>query len=162
MSEPCILAVDPGLTGACAYYFPSAPDRVRVEDMPVCDGEVNVAALVRQIQQMGPTMAVIERCGPRPTDGVRQAFGMGIAYASVRACVAFCQVPVTLVTPVSWKGKMKLAGGKEGKEQARSLCLDMFPACADRFARKMDHNRADAAALALYAARYLLPARVAA
>lgn len=162
MAEPCILAIDPGLTGAVAFYFPSIPERVSVEDMPVCDGEVNVAMLVRRIKQMGPSLAIIELVGPMPTDGAKQAFRFGAAYMAARAAVAFCEVPVRLVSPASWKRSMKLIGGKEGKEQARALALQSFPATAARFERVKDHGRAEAALLALYAAQTLMPATVAA
>jgi hypothetical protein len=34
----CIMGIDPGLSGAIAFYFPDAPGRCAVEDMPVVDG----------------------------------------------------------------------------------------------------------------------------
>jgi hypothetical protein len=41
----CILGIDPGLSGATAWYFPAAPDRVAAEDMPVVGGAVHFATL---------------------------------------------------------------------------------------------------------------------
>ena len=52
---------------------------------------------------------------------------------------------------------MKVAGGREGKEQCRALALQRFPACAASFARVEDAGRAEAALLALYAAQRLGP-----
>jgi hypothetical protein len=158
MSEPCILACDPGLSGAIAYFFPSAPDRVAVDDMPVVDGEVEPASIIRRIKQMGPTNAIIERVGPMPRDGAVQAFRFGSAYAAVKVAVALAGVPYHLVTPATWKKHFRLAGGKDGKEQSRALALQLFPASAELFARKKDDGRAEAALLARYYAEKLMPA----
>ena len=59
------------------------------------------------------------------------------------------------MTPGTWKKAMKVAGGREGKEQCRALALQLFPACAASFARKKDQGRAEAALLALYAGQHL-------
>jgi hypothetical protein len=156
MSETCICAIDPGLTGAMAFYFPSLPGRIAVDDMPVVDGEVEPATIVRRIRQMGPTVAIIERVGPMPKDGAVQAFRFGSAYAAGKVSVALCEVPYHLVTPAVWKKHFKLAGGPDGKEQARALALQLFPASAEHFARKKDHGRAEAALLALYCSEKLI------
>jgi hypothetical protein len=47
----CILAIDPGLTGAMAFYHPEANDRVSVYDMPVVGGEINAAGVIRMIKR---------------------------------------------------------------------------------------------------------------
>jgi hypothetical protein len=44
-AAPCILGIDPGISGAIAFFFPVAPDRVAAEDMPVVAGEVDCATL---------------------------------------------------------------------------------------------------------------------
>lgn len=162
INEPCILAIDPGLTGAFSFYFPSYPDRVSVEDMPVVDGEVEPATLIRRIKQLGPTAAIIERVGPMPKDGAVQAFRFGSAYAAAKVSVAACGVPYALVTPAAWKRHFRLGGGAEGKEQARALALQTFPASSEHFARKKDHGRAEAALLARYYVEKLMPQQVAA
>ncbi len=148
----CFMAIDPGLTGGIAFYFPSNPERVAVEDMPVIGGEVNVSALIDRIRQMRPTAALIEQVGPMPTDGVMQAFRFGAAYSAAKAAVTACGVPMHLVTPSKWKRDLSLHGGKEGKEAARAMANRIFPAVANQFARKKDHNRAEAALLARYGA----------
>lgn len=148
----CVLAIDPGLTGALAFYFPAHPERVAIDDMPVANGEIDVALLARRIDQLAPAYAVVERVGPRPTDGCRQSFSFGGAYASVRATVTLCSVPMHLVAPATWKRHHKILGADDPKEAARALALRLFPASSDRFERKMDHNRADAALIAKFAA----------
>ena len=70
MTAPSIFGVDPGLSGACAFFFPSAPDRTAVEDMPVVAGEVDCATLAARILQMAPASAVVERVASMPKQGV--------------------------------------------------------------------------------------------
>jgi hypothetical protein len=149
----CILAVDPGLTGAMAVLMTGIPDRVAVYDMPVVDGEINHHQLNHMIRSFAPDVAWIERVGPMPRDGVKQAWRFGSAYTAARVVVSLLNIPTTLVTPAQWKKAMKVAGGPDGKEQCRALALQMFPACAEHFSRKKDQGRAEAALLALYAAK---------
>jgi Holliday junction resolvasome RuvABC endonuclease subunit len=150
----CILAIDPGLTGALAVLMTGIPDRVAVYDMPVVDGEINHHQLSHIIRSFGPDVAYIERVGPMPRDGVKQAWRFGSAYTSARVVVSLLNIPTMLVTPGAWKRTMKVGGGPEGKEQCRALALRLFPACAASFVRKKDQGRAEAALLALYAAQF--------
>lgn len=161
----CIVAIDPGLTGAVAFYFPSAPDRIAVEDMPVVNGEVDSHGLNRLIQRMGPTLAIIEHVnampsipgkgGQRRSMGAQSAFNFGRAFEAGRTTLALSGAPLHLALPKDWKKHFRLSGGDEGKEAGRALAIRLFPACAERFARKKDHGRADAALLARYAAEAL-------
>jgi Holliday junction resolvasome RuvABC endonuclease subunit len=150
MDEYCILAIDPGLTGAMAVYYTSAPDRVSIYDMPVVDGKVNAAALRDTLRLHRPDMAVIERVGPMPRDGVAQAWRFSAAYATAQAVCALSDIPMTLITPAAWKKAMKVAGGPAGKEQCRALAIRLFPVCSHLFARKKDAGRAEAALLAYH------------
>jgi hypothetical protein len=149
----CILAVDPGVTGALAFYLTDFPDRVSVLDMPLVDGEVNPHELRDIINIYKPTQAVIELVGPMPRDGVRQAWRFSAAFTTAKAVVTLLDIPITLVTPGAWKKAMKVTGGPAGKEECRAKAIQCFPACAAAFARKRDQGRAEAALLALYAAQ---------
>lgn len=157
----CICAIDPGLTGAVAFYFPDVPDRVSVEDMPVVAGEVDAHALARLIRQYGPSRAVVERVNAMPSTGkgerrrpmgAQSMFNFGAACAVARTVVTLCGVPFDMVVPGDWKRHHRLTGVEDPKEAGRLLALRRFPASAERFARKKDHGRADAALIALYAA----------
>ena len=105
---------------------------------------------------MAPTTAIDEQVASMPRDGGKQAFAFGRAYGTARTVVALSGVPTHLVRPADWKRHFKLPGGPDGKEASRALALRMFPASAERFARKMDHNRAEAALLALYLATIVM------
>jgi hypothetical protein len=152
-----ILAIDPGLTGAMALYATDVPDRVGVYDMPIVNGVIDIHRIHSLVYDWQPHIAVIERVGPMPRDGVRQAWRFASAYSATCTVVALLHIPITLVTPGSWKKAMKVKGGPEGKEQCRALALQMFPACAAHFARKKDQGRAEAALLAVYASQQRKP-----
>jgi hypothetical protein len=57
-----------------------------------------------------------------------------------------------LVTPSRWKRHHGILGSADGKEAGRALALRLFPASAETFSRKKDHNRSDAALIARWAA----------
>lgn len=144
----CICGIDPGLSGAIAFYFPSEPGRVLAEDMPCVAGEVDVDTPAARIMQMRPTMAMIERVSAMPKQGVSSTFKFGVSYGAARAVVAVLRIPMRLVTPPKWKGHFRLDADKE---KARALALQLWPGVGC-FARKRDHGRAEAALLARYAA----------
>ncbi len=158
MSAPCILGIDPGLTGACAFFFPSAPDRVAPEDLPVVASEVDAATLAARIIQMAPAFAVVERVASMPKQGVASTFKFGASYGAVRGVLAALQIRTHLVAPAVWKKHFRL---DSDKEKARALALRMFAASPEHFSRKRDHNRAEASLLAVYGASLDLGGRVA-
>ena len=151
-----ILAIDPGITGALAFLDIEKPSRVAVFDMPTLDGDVNPHALRDQIQTFMPDHAVIERASSRPKQGIASAWRFSAAYTTACVVVRLMTIPLIVVTPTQWKKALKLPGGKDGKEQARELAIDMFPLCAQHFSRKMDHGRAEAALLAYYYSQWAI------
>lgn len=148
---PCVLGIDPGLSGAVAYYFPDHPGGITAEDIPLAAGEVDAVTLARRIQQMRPTMAVIELVGSRPGQGVSSTFKFGVAFGVLRGVALTLGVPLHRVAPTTWKRHFKLG---PDKEQARAMAISLWPA-SDAFSRKRDHNRAEAALLARYGAEAL-------
>jgi hypothetical protein len=148
MSTLCILAVDPGLTGALAFYFPGE-NAISAEDMPVVGKDVDAATLVARIAQMKPDVAIVELVASRPGQGVASVFKFGCGFGMVRGVVAASGVPLHLVSPSKWKRHFGLSSDKE---QSRARALQFWPARAELFSRKRDHGRAEAALLARYAA----------
>ncbi|WP_292532290.1 hypothetical protein [Methylocystis sp.] len=145
----CILGVDPGLSGAVAFYFVDAPHLVAAEDMPTVDGAIDVATLASRIRQMQPGLAVIERVAAMPKQGVASTFKFGAAYGALLGVVGALSIPSILVTPPKWKKHFAL---NSDKETSRALALRLWPARSDLFERKKDHGRAEAALLARYGA----------
>ncbi|MCA0344135.1 MAG: hypothetical protein LCH99_31000 [Proteobacteria bacterium] len=152
MKEPCILGIDPGASGALSFYFPSHPELISVEDVPLVAGEIDAAQVARRIEQMAPTMAIIEQVGSMPKQGVSSTFKFGVAYGVVRGVVAAMGVPTHLVTPSVWKKHFRLDADKE---KARALAIRYWPT-SQHFERKKDHGRAEAALIARFGAEILL------
>jgi len=152
MTEVCICGIDPGLSGAIAFYFPSHPERVAVEDMPLADGEVSTPLLAEMIVSFQPSLAVIERVSAMPGQGVVSMFNFGRAYGDVRGCIGALAIPIQYVTPGKWKKHYQLGADKE---ECRGRALQLFPSCAEHFKRKKDHGRGEAALIAKYGAEVL-------
>jgi Holliday junction resolvasome RuvABC endonuclease subunit len=148
-AKACVLGVDPGLSGALAFYFPDAPSRVAVEDMPVAGGAVDAANLASLIARFQPDFVVVERVASMPRQGVASTFKFGVSYGAVVATLAALQIQTRLVVPGTWKRHFKLGADKE---QARALALRLFPMCAAHFSRKKHHGRAEATLIALFGA----------
>ena len=149
MTASCILGIDPGLSGAVAFYFPQAPDRIVAEDMPVADRLVDCATLAARIRQMAPGLAIVERVASMPKQGVSSTFKFGTAYGAVIGILATLEIRTVLVTPQVWKKHFRLDGDKE---KGRALALRTFAKTPEHFSRKKDQGRAEAALIALYGA----------
>lgn len=148
----CVLGIDPGLSGALAFYFSEAPTRVTALDMPVVDGNVAEAIVTDHCAQFRPDHAIIELVGARPGQGVSSMFRFGRAFGTVIGVLGGLHIPYTLVTPAKWKKHFHLDGDKE---KSRALALRTFVDTPQHFARKKDDGRAEAALLAMYGAHML-------
>jgi hypothetical protein len=144
-----IMGVDPGVTGAIAFYSPDDPSLITAEDIPTVAGEVDPDTLAARIKQMRPTECVIERVHSMPKQGVSSTFKFGAAYGMIRGVTATLGIPCQLVSPSTWKKHFHLAG--KDKEAARALAIQLWPGVG-YFARKLDHNRAEASLLARWGA----------
>jgi crossover junction endodeoxyribonuclease RuvC len=152
MTSRCILGIDPGISGAVAFYFPAMPDKIAVDDMPTAAGDVDPATLAQRISQMRPDLAIIERVHSMPRQGVSSTFRFGSSFGCAIGVVAALGVPTHFVSPGRWKRHYAIGSDKE---QARALALRLWPASI-HFGRKRDHNRAEAALLARYGAEVLV------
>jgi hypothetical protein len=148
-----IMGIDPGISGAVAFYFPMVPSRISVDDVPVAGGEINGYELARLIKIHRPTLAVVEKVGAMPGNGGVSMFNFGRAYGDVRGVISALDIPMHFVTPQKWK---KHFGLTSDKEQSRLRAIRTFPAVADSFKLKKHDGRAEAALLALYGAEVLM------
>lgn len=148
----CILGIDPGVTGAVAFYFPEVPGRIAVNDVPVAGGEISAPHLASLIRRYSPSMAVIEKVAAMPKQGVVSVFNFGRSYGDVRGVVGALNIPLHFVTPQKWK---KHFGLTSDKDLSRKLAIRMFPNVADHFALKKHDGRAEAALIALYGSEVL-------
>lgn len=165
-----ILGIDPGVSGALALFDPArtAASGLRwiVEDIPVIGDEkheLNAGVLRDFLRRYSPEHAFMEFVTAMPSiagpDGKRR--GMGVAGAfrfggffyALKAVLACCDVPYTLVTPASWKKFHGLKGSD--KERSRLRAIQLFPELSERLKRKKDQNRAEAALIAEYGRKIL-------
>ncbi len=150
-----VLGIDIGISGALALLDDHGR-LIEVADMPVlADGAknrrtVNAALLAEIVYKSQAKRAFIEYVGPRPGEGAVGAFSFGRSRGVIEGVLAACGVPAVFITPPAWKKIIGIPPGKEGaKDAARSQSLRRWPAHAGKFARVMDHGRAEAALIAV-------------
>ena len=145
----CILGIDPGVTGAIAFFFPETTSRIVAQDLPLANGEISAPLLADLIRTYAPSLAIIERVSAMPGQGVVSMFNFGRAYGDVRGVIGALSIPTHYATPQKWKRHFRLSSDKE---EARALALRLFPACAEHFRLKKHHGRAEAALIAKFGA----------
>ena len=151
MTEACIMGIDPGVSGAVAFYFLDYPNRISVYDAPSVGKEINAPAFAQLIKQYSPTICYIESVNAMPKQGVVSSFNFGQAYGCVRGVVAAVGVPTVLVSPRKWKAFFAL---DSDKEKSRRLAIMKWPDCG-HFNLKKHDGRAEAALIALYGSKQL-------
>lgn len=143
-----VLGVDPGLHGALALFDPLTDD-LDLYDMPAtADGLVDVYELGRWVDARSHRIgrAVLERVGQMPGSG--HAFSFGRNYGDVRGVLGANFIPMSVVTPAKWKRAM---GVTKDKASSLAKACELFPLHANKFARKKDADRAEAALIAKWA-----------
>lgn len=153
-----VYGIDPGLTGALAVLINGR--LIDVADLPVREeggGTVKrrldaavLAAMVREVRRqhgVDSELAVIERVGAMPKQGVASVFSLGHTAGVVEATMLAIGVPVEFVSPAVWKRSMELGRDKSDARAKASLC---YPEQAGFWRLKSQHNRAEAALLARY------------
>lgn len=146
MTHKCIIGLDPGTSGAVAFYYPEQPHLISAYDVPLVDGNINAAALYDLIRQYGPDLAVVEIVHAMPKQGVSSSFNFGKSYGIALGVIGSLKIPTVHVSPTKWK---KFFGLSADKEEARALAISKWPA-ALHFRRKKDNGRAEAALMAWY------------
>ena len=159
-----VLGVDPGLSGAIASYDGTT---LMVEDMPTIQFKgtkkmktrivLTELADMMQVQFDGADHAYIEEVSAMPGQGVTSMFNFGTSFGIIQMAVAMIGVPITMVSPMKWKMEMGL---NSDAEKSRNRALQLFPNSVEKFKRKMDHNRAEAALIAWYGYKMLTVGRV--
>lgn len=173
-----VLGIDPGLSGAAAVLESGAAGRVwslvDAIDLPTftpsrfsdAQRRIDVPAFCAWLARMAPDVAIVELVGAmtRQHDDAREEFrGMGAtsamkfgrAVGAIEAAIIGSGVRIEWVVPQSWKRHFGLKG--PDKEQSRALALVYWGAPGPDganthrlLARKKDHQRAEAALIALW------------
>lgn len=153
------LGIDPGLSGAIAFYHTSPGSILTIFDMPTLTlmrnkkqkRSVNLYELARIIDSIKTKIsrAFIEDVTASPQMGVTSAFSFGFSAGVVQMAVAANFIPTTLVRPELWKKALHVPKDKDG---ARAAASKIFPAYVGLWARGVDDGRAEAALIAYYGA----------
>lgn len=150
-----VLGIDPGLSGGLAIVAGergSLPRLLDVSDIPT-HGEnakrrVDAIAVMEFIRKNMPNFGVIERAQAMPDQGSSSGFIYGRAVGALETCMEGLLIPNQIIESTAWKKANGLI--KADKEQSRQRAIKLFPGNHDFFARKKDHNRAEAALIAWY------------
>lgn len=95
------------------------------------------------------TLSCLPHVAARPGEAPSGAFAFGRSRRVIEGVLASQAVPVRFVTPAWWKRRVGIPSGRDMKDTARSIAIARWPALADLFARKLDHDRAEAALIGL-------------
>ncbi len=148
-----LVAIDIGRTGALALFvggtLAEVADMPTLADGPACRPTVNAPLLAALVRRWAPAEAVCEHVGARPGEAPSGAFAFGRSRGVVEGVLGGQAVPVRFVTPAWWKRRVGIPAGADMKDRARSVAIGRWPALAEVFARKLDHDRAEAALIGL-------------
>lgn len=152
------LGIDPGLSGAIAFYDPTTND-LKIWDMPTHElkvagkkrRKIDIFALANIIDEMSELtrMGSVEEVGAMPRQGVTSCFSFGFAAGCAQMAVAACGIALETPRPNVWK---KAMGVTADKDQARRQASRLMPKHAGMWTLVKHDGRAEAALLAYYTA----------
>lgn len=125
-----LIGIDPGCSGAIVVLQSARfPEPIEWMRMPTLKegkaSRVDCAELVRFLEDFDNGHAFVEAVHAMPGQGVSSMFSFGHAAGSVMGVLAAMRIPVTLVTPQSWKKEAGLIG--KDKDAARSRAIQLWP-----------------------------------
>jgi len=161
-----VLGIDPGLTGAIAALDHNG-QFLGVADIPTCaiaeagpkttiKREVDVVMLWNLLRQMVPAgetaLCAMEHLSSlgSAVKGDQAKASLAATKASIMAVLRLQKHTVHRVTPREWK---RFYGLSSDKDACLAVARELYPFPA--FARKKDHNRAEAVLIARWALRTL-------
>lgn len=153
-----ILACDPGLTGAFATYgnamglsvypIPTQKRQVSGKLRDVID-EMEVIAFLTLARDATDKL-YLEKVGGMPGQSGPAAFNFGYGYGVIKIAALCAGMTVVEVPSGIWKTAMK---APRDKKASRNRASELLPAFAYLWPLAKDDGKAEAAMLALYAAR---------
>lgn len=149
------IGIDPGCSGAIVVlscYSTGEPVVMAAMRMPLVktgkSSRVDGAAIARFLEDWDSGHAYIERVGSMPGQGVSSTFAFGHAAGLVEGVVTGQMIPVTLVSPQTWKKRAGLIG--TDKDAARSRAIQLWPRWSELATKGAGQAFADAALIARY------------
>src|SRR5690606_16537153 len=122
-----ILGIDPGISGGisiideqlnvvCCFRMPV----VKVDNK----NRVDAITLFEKLKDFDIDLAVIEKVGARPGQGVVSMFSFGDAYGSARSIAEILSKQTIYTTPQAWRSGQSLSG--LSKEQIAEVAFHLF------------------------------------
>ena len=93
----------------------------------------------------------LEYVASRPEQSSQSTFTFGEVFGAIKGLIAGYFLPITLVTPVTWKRALKVS---KNKDDARHRASQLMPSYGHFWARHKDDGLAEAAMIALYGKQY--------
>ena len=154
------VGIDPGLSGALAFLSGEELDVLAMPTLTITKAKgtrrvLDLTALANIIDDKTKNAAkvsvFIEHVSAMPKQGVASMFSFGESYGAIKGIVAANFLPMTLVTPVTWKAKLKVS---RNKDDARYRASQLMPRFAHLWSRRKDDGMAEAALIAFYGQNY--------
>lgn len=144
-----ICGIDPGITGALAFYDGT---EMMIFDMPIIRddkgrGHLDTSRIKQIILNDIPQSIYIEKMAPLPRVGGLQSFSMGMQQGFFMGLFEGLKLSYTQIRPSEWKKAMQCPADKT---LSRKRANELMPQFAHNWDKKKDHNRAEAALIALY------------
>ena len=145
------IGIDPGISGAIAFYDTAGPNRARVYDLPTvgvgASQMLDGAGLFDTIVRWKADEVVVEYAAAMPKQGVSSVFKFGKGYGQILSAIQISGLPWLVVPAAKWK---RFYGLGTDKEMSRALALRLFPELRDELVLKKNHQRAEALLIARY------------
>ena len=160
-----VLGVDPGFSGALAWYNTVTLRLVAVVPMPITTNssvfttetrpQVDGVGLARLLRESHPTIAVVEQVNASPKMGVVSAFRFGEGFGVLQGVLDTLGVKTVHAFPSAWKSALGLSRDK--RESVQMAC-NLWPEFNNTFSRgKASGDLAEAALLAYYGRKLVPP-----
>jgi|APCry1669189883_1035261.scaffolds.fasta_scaffold28269_2 crossover junction endodeoxyribonuclease RuvC len=144
------LGIDPGINGALVIIEDGEP--IEWMHMPTyligSHNRVNCSALGNFIMGSRVDVAIVEKVGAMPGQGVTSMFSFGHAVGSVMGVLGAFIIPTIQVTPQSWKKEAGILN--KDKDASRSKAIEIWPNWRDLDKKIKGQALADAALIARY------------
>ena len=170
-----IIGIDPGFTGAASQLIvknnqwvlnsldpmPLAKTGSVLEPQKGARDIIDANSLAAMIYGVAPeistadnTIAVVERVAASPQMGVASSFRFGEGYGIIQGILVAMRIKSFFIHPAVWKAGMELSADKN---RSLELAGKIFPSHASLFHLRKNDGLAEAALLAEYGRRFLLP-----
>ena len=155
-----ILGIDPGISGAVAYYDTKLEKVTHVCDMPTemiaVSGKTRPRVSAQGVRELlwaaGSNHLAIEKVGGLPGQSGSASFNFGRGVGVIIGLAAAFEYQIEEIAPVTWKAKLRVP---KDKVAAAARASEMIPHLAYEWKAKTRADRAEAAMIAVYARRYL-------